>query len=196
MSKRWSIEDIEMLKDMWGVRKLKYIAEKLGRTETAVALKAKRLGLGSAYTSSEYLSANQVAEIVGIDRHCVGNWIKNYGLKGKKRVMRKEFAMWLIKPKDLLKWLENNQDKWNTRKLELFALGQEPQWLKEKRKIDREVPKRRFQKWTRNEDLMAIQMFKRGYTCKEIGKHLNRSTNAAERRLSRLDIWGTGEYTG
>lgn len=193
----WSQKEIEYLQEKWGYISVSAIAKKLGRTETAVILKAKRLGLGSAYTSGEYINANQIAELLKIDRHTVTDyWIARCGLKAQKRVMRKKFAMWLVKFDEFVKWLKENQDKWDSRKLELFALGKEPEWLKEKRERDKKIPKRRFQKWTKAEDRELIRLFKAGYRHREIGEILGRSRNAVEKRLSRLDIWGTGEYIG
>jgi hypothetical protein len=94
----------------------------------------------------------------------------------------------------LLEWCKEHQDLWDSRKVELFALGEEPEWLKTKRKLVTNKPKKTFQKWTRKEDNKAIDLFKFGYKYKDIAKELSRSTEAVERRLSRLDIWGSGEF--
>lgn len=191
----WTEEEINYLQEAWGTVSIRTIAKNIKRTETAVTLKAKRLGLGSPYTN-EYLSANQVSKLMGIDRHAViDNWIRKRGLKARKRAM-KEFEMWLIDLEDLTEWLENNQDKWDSRKLDIYGLGEEPGWLQEKRKLDMKIPARRFQKWTRQEDMRAMGYFKSGMSYKKIGEKLGRSSDAVERRLSRLDVWGTGEFVG
>jgi len=97
----------------------------------------------------------------------------------------------------LLEWLKNNQDKWNSTRLDEYGLGVEPQWLKEKRKTDIDIPKRKFYKWTKQEDQKLILYYKQGkLTYKQIGEKLNRSESAVDHRLSKLDIWGTGEYIG
>lgn len=191
--KTWTEEKVELLKDMWGFKSIKVIAEKLEKTETAVILKAKSLGLGSAYTS-ELLNANQISQIFGVDRHVITDtWKDKYNLPLKKKTIKKSYQ-WLISIEKLLKWCKENQKLWDSRKVELFALGSEPKWLKEKRKRDIEMPGRRFYKWTIEEDRKAVALFKIGYRYKDIAKVLNRSTDGVERRLSRLDIWGTGEF--
>lgn len=96
-SRRWTKEEIEFLEEKWSYTSVSAIAKKLNRTETAVIIKAKRLKLGSAYTSGEYINANQIAKLLKIDRHTVTDyWIAKCGLKAKKKVMRKKFGMWLI----------------------------------------------------------------------------------------------------
>ncbi|MBB6219014.1 hypothetical protein HNQ80_005192 [Anaerosolibacter carboniphilus] len=71
----------------------------------------------------------------------------------------------------------------------------DPEWFKEKKKMDMERPHKEGQKWTREDDIMAIELFKTGnYTHKQIGDLLGRSGEGVQRRLSRLDVWGTGEY--
>lgn len=191
--RRWDEVEVCYLKKNWGYKTIKSISEKLKRTEMAVIIKAKRLKLGSSYTAGESLNANQVAELLGMDIHTITDyWIPKCGLKGKKVAIRKRYS-WSIKFSDLVKWLELNQDKWDSRRVEYMILGCEPQWLKDKRNNDLNLPKRKFQKWTREEDSKAISLFKIGHRYKDIANELNRSPNSVIRRLRRLDIWGNGE---
>ncbi len=186
----WSEEDEEYLHEMWGTIPTVNLAKKLNRTLIAVELKAKKLNLGAAADASEYLTATMAADILKVTAHTVINWIAKYGLKANKRIIRKCKKMIMIKHDDLLSWLEANKDKWDSRKVELYALGQEPTWLKEKRKLDASLPIRGNCRWTKAEDQRAIMMFKSGlYTNGQIGNALGRSAQSVERRIDRLNIW-------
>ena len=182
----WTDKELEYLEDKWGITSVKTICKNLGRTEVAVIVKAKRLGLGSPYRSGEYITANQIAKMLKVDVHTVTDyWIAKCGLKGNKRAMRSQ-EMYLIKIENLKKWLELNQDKWDSKKLDSYELGEEPKWLQDKRFKDLNIPKRKFQKWTDAEDSQLISLYKLGFIQKEIAKRLNRSDNAIQRRVSRL----------
>lgn len=182
---RWTKEEINYLEDSWGTVTVKYLATKLNRTETAIRLKAERLQLSSCYTAAGDLSANEVSKILGVDIHAVTDCWMPHGLKATKKALI-ERESWFINLDDLMKWLKNNQDRWDSRRVELFALGTEPEWLKEKRKKDQSIPIKRFQKWTKEEDNFLVTYIKMGKTKKEIAKLLKRSVYAVKRRTSRL----------
>lgn len=183
---RWTREQTEYLEENWGSVRVKTIAENVGRSENSVLLKAKRMGLGGCYSAGNYLSANAVAEMLKVDNHTVTDyWIAKCGLKAKKKALI-EFKTWIIKHEDLIKWLKANTDKWDSRKIELYALGEEPQWLQEKRKADRELPAKRFVKWTREEEKLLISYVNMGLTQKEIAERFGRTKDAIERKTHRL----------
>lgn len=193
----WTDEELNKLKDLWGNKPIRVIARRLNRTETAVIVKAKRLKLGSPSCAGDYLNANRIAMIMGVDcRTVTGYWVDKCGLKASREVMRQGKISWLINYEAFIKWLKKNQDKWDSRKVELYALGYEPDWLIDKRQRDKEIPKRRFAKWTKTEDARAVYMFKKGKSKAEIAEALNRSACSVDHRLSRLDIWGDGSYIG
>ena len=144
----WTKLEKEYLDEHWGKCTLSYISTHLKRTKIAVKLKAKRMHLGAITRADEYMTANQVSILLNIDRHAITRWINNHKLPGRKKIMLFKKKLWMIKHCDLCEWLENNQDRFDSRRIEMFALGYEPDWLKEKRKRDRELPKNRFKKWT------------------------------------------------
>lgn len=192
MSTRWSKEEIEFLMNHWGFLSLKAISKKLNRTEEAVLQKSKKLRLGGIY-QSEYLSARAVARLLKVDNKTVIRWGRKHNLPLREKKFKNK-TMNMIKIEQLTEWLKDNQERWDSRRLELYGLGVEPKWLKDKRKLDREIPTKRFVKWTKEEDKKAIGLYKIGRPIKDIAKDLNRSHASVERRLSRLDVWGTGEY--
>jgi hypothetical protein len=194
----WTKEEIEQLQDLWGPKTIPQIAKIMGRTNNAIKVKSSRLGLGAYKDSSEYLSAQQVSSLLGVDSHTVTNyWIPKCGLKCRKIALLGKKKFKYIRMDNLLRWLEHNQDKWDSRRVELYALGVEPEWLKAKRKADMKLPARKAQKWTREEDKRLIFLFKTGnYTIAQIAEQMGRTLPGIEHRLSRLDVWGTGGYIG
>jgi hypothetical protein len=160
------------------------IARKLGRTAKGVHLKAKRLGLGGQIKGSHYLTAQNIANIMGIDIHAVLRWIETGLIKFKlARVDRK---VYLIEVSDLETFLENNQNLWNCRKLKGTLWLKEPDWLKEKRAADNHRPVNECKKWTPDEDKIALDLYRKGLKLKDIGLKLGRSHEGVERRIHRL----------
>ena len=64
----WTKEDLKYLEDKFGTSTVKTIAKHLNKSEDAIIIKAKRLGLGGITIASEFLNANQLANAIGIDR--------------------------------------------------------------------------------------------------------------------------------
>lgn len=69
---------------------------------------------------------------------------------------------WMIKHIDMLNWLENNQEKFDSRKIDFYALGSEPEWLQDKRKRDKRLPRNRFKKWTQSENNLLMILYQKG----------------------------------
>ena len=181
----WTKLEKKYLEEHWGKCTLSYISTRLKRTKIAVKLKAKRMSLGAITRADEYMTANQVSFLLNIDRHAIARWINNHGLKAQKKVMLFKKKLWMIKHCDLCEWLENNQDRFDSRKIELFALGYEPEWLKEKRKRDRQLPKNRFKKWT-NLEVQKILIYTKDMTYQKIALLMGRSHDSIERKFGRL----------
>ena len=193
----WSQEEVELMQELWGTYTIPQIAKRLNRSAHAVKVKSTRLGLGRYVNSSQYITANQAATLMRVDIHTVTDvWIPA-GLRFTWKAPQGKRRFRHIRMDDLLDWLKDNQDRWDSRRVELFALGSEPDWLKEKRRADLNRPVRWSIKWTAEEDSRLVAMFRRGdKTYAEIGQELGRSADAVERRVARLDVWGTGKYIG
>ncbi len=80
--------------------------------------------------------------------------------------------------------------------MELFALGSEPNWLKDKRKTDHLDKPKGLVKWTPSEDAKLVKLYREGLKIKDIADALGRPYSGVEHRISRLDVWGTGAYIG
>ena len=183
--KKWSGSEINYLNEHWGKSTLSNLSIQLKRTKIAVLLKAKRIKLGASTRADEYMTANQVAILLNVDRHTVGRWIQNHNLKAVNKIMLFKRLFTLIKHYDLCKWLKNNQNRFDSRKIELFGLGYEPSWLQEKRKGDKKLPKNRFKKWTALE-IQRIIIYSEDMKYKEIAKLMDRSYNSIDRKFCRL----------
>lgn len=139
MGKRtWTPEQIETLKELWGTTSYRSISKRTGHTETALRLKAKRMGLGPVKDASDYMCAKDIARAMGIDSHAVTNyWIGKLGLKCR-RIKGKHRTLWvMVRHDNLMNFLESHQDIWDSRRIEPYALGMEPEWFHQKRLRDR-----------------------------------------------------------
>lgn len=194
----WSQWELDYLTEAWGEKTVPQIAKRLGRTVNAINVKAFRIGYTSQKWHGNMMSARKVAELLGVDSHAVTDyWIPKCGLKGQKEKLRETGSCTIVRFENLLRWLEKNQDKWDSRRVDKYALGMEYGWLVKKRKADALLPAKRLKNWTPEEDAEAIRLFKRGsMTYQEIGDILGRSREGVERRISRLDVWGNGGYIG
>ncbi len=195
----WTDEELNYIHEVWGEKTIPQIARHLGRSINAVKVKTARLGYTGQKWYGNMMSARKVSELLGVDVHTVCDyWIPKCALKGKaKRLGASKKTTTIIMFDDLLLWLEEHPDLWDSRRLELYALGMEYEWLAEKRKADLLRPARKAQKWTTEEDTYLVGMFRRGgMTYAEMGAVLGRSADAVEHRAARLDVWGTGRYIG
>lgn len=192
----WTPEEDELLEELWGSSTPQLIAKRLGRTTGAVIQRVKKKQLGAFTDVGVYINRNQAAQMVGVDyKVLVRNWEVNHGLCFKKKKVRSDMkSQYLIQLEDFIKWLKNHQDLWDSRRMEPYALGYEPDWLAEKRKRDSEqTTKLRGTKYTPEEDGLIIMYLKQNKTQKEIGELINRSEASVCSRIMRLDVWGTGK---
>ena len=185
--KNWSKSEMDYLDEHWGRNTLTYLSIKLKRTKIAIYLKSKRMGLSPITRAGEYMTANQVSILLNIDRHAVARWVEKHNLKAKSKILLFKKRFWLIKCSDLCRWLKNNQDKFDSRKIESFGIGCEPLWLQEKRRRDRRLPKNRNKKWT-DLEVQRITINSEDMKYKEIALLMGRSYDSIERKLSRLRL--------
>lgn len=190
----WTKKEIQWLEDNYHLG-LSYCAKKLKRTEVAVQLKAKRLNLGGFILGTHFFTAQNVSNLMGVDIHAVLRWLERGWLKHRLANANRKF--YFISKSELVEFMENYIDEWDSRKIKQSLWVNEPLWYREKKLRDSQRPKREAQKWTREEDKQLISLFKSGaYKQKEIARIMNRSVSGVAHRLKRLDVWGTGLYVG
>jgi hypothetical protein len=187
---KWTQEEEYYLQDKWGEVSIKGIAKTLGRSENAIIVRAQRMGLGAHLHADSRVTANQLMKAVYGGKQQGGwtmnRWIEN-GLPIKKHLV-KNSRFKVIDIDDFWKWAEQNKDIVNFSQMEENVLGKEPEWVKQKRRID---IREKFKKtpWTPTEDKKLIQLLdKYEYTYDDLCKALNRTEGAIKRRIITLGL--------
>ena len=177
--RKWTSLEEEQLKELWGNKTLEYITRKLRRTTYSVIVKANRLKLGPMIrNNSELLTISDVMDILNVTRDRITiTWVK-LGLELKLHPVSKHRAYYTITLEKLLEFLENNQNEWDSRKVEEYSLGCEPPWLIEKRKRDRIENPLWYRRWTTEEINQAIFLFRCKKNFQEIADELDRTPEA------------------
>ncbi len=134
----WTKEEETLLSDLWGTESFEKIAKKLNRTVSSIKNKAYLLGLGSVIENNyNGLTIKEISDLFNVNIITVSvGWIA-LGLKYKVQKISKSKDYRYVEIKDLYEFLKANQNIWDSRNLEKNILGIEPDWLKEKRKLDR-----------------------------------------------------------
>lgn len=188
----WTKEELNYLQDKWGVSSRRNIAKRLKRSETAVQLKAQRLGLGDPLTHIDGITISALSKVLKIHYNIVANWRDKYGLPARQVVVVNT-PVWAIKYEDFWKWAEKNKHMIDFSRVERLSLGPEPEWVHEKRKADQitklRVPKPHNTPWSKDDDAKLIWMLRRfKYTYPEIAYELNRTQGAVKRRIRDLGL--------
>jgi hypothetical protein len=134
-NKAWSDNEKCYLHNAWGELAIKKIAKELGRSVDAVRIKAWKIGL-NLNSYNDYISCRFAGIMIGVNTKKIIEWVKRRGLPCKP-VVKKSKIYWNIKYDCFIRFLRLNQDLWDSRKVEPYALGQEYDWLKAKRETDR-----------------------------------------------------------
>ncbi len=137
----WTQEEEENLSDLWGSIPIEKIAKKLERTVSSVRNKAIQLNLGSQIENNyDGIKFSALSSLFNIHPETIKiGWVA-LGLKYKIRYITKTSFYYYVEIVDLYEFLNNNQNIWDSRSLEKNILGIEPEWLKEKRKNDKDKP--------------------------------------------------------
>lgn len=191
-AKKWTKEDLEYLEDKWGVNSITNICDKLGRTESAIRLKAYRLGLGRFTENGDYITFNQLIKSFGLDNshsYKRTGWIKRRGLPVKSKLI-KERRVNVVNLKEFWRWAEKNKNSIDFSNLPRYELGKEPVWVEQKRQYDIQL-KTKFKTtpWTSKEDeylKFLLKQFKYSYS--EISSRLCRTVGSIERRIVDLKL--------
>lgn len=183
--RRWTADEIDYLKENIGYRRVKEIADSLGRTETAVTLKLKRLGIGFTRSLSGKITSGELAQLLGVDRNTVKGWIVTHGLPSTRKVTCKKRKYILISPEEFWRWAKDNREKIDFSKMERNSLPPEPRWVAEERK-NPSFQQRNYQEWSTQEDRLLARLIDEGLSYREIAERMNRSAYSIEKRYHRI----------
>lgn len=178
----WSEEEEDFLIESWGYKTADRIASELHRKPTAIIKRAKVLQLGSPI-DAEYITRTSLSKILDID----GKTLINMGIPFRRKKFKNRYFH-VIRMVEVIRWLKNNQDKFNAAKIEEYGLGVEPEWLKEKRKADRNLKVRDRKKFDEKDDANLRAMYRMNIPIEQIAIELKRSPSAIRRRLYRIGL--------
>lgn len=174
--KAWSKKDDEYLSDNWGKKQIETIAKNLNRSVYAVKIHASRTGLGPmADANISEISLKTLSEIFAVHPTTISRTWKSKGLNLKKKKRTNNSFYYCVKLKDLMNFLEKNQNLFDSRYLEKNILGVEPEWLEEKRISDEKTNIYKYRVWTKEEIILAEKMLLSGSNYQEISLKINRS---------------------
>ena len=193
LNRNWTKQEEEYLVENWGTLSVRTIAKNLNRSENAVVARKYRLGLGSFLESGEYITWNQLQIALCGNQTGSGykmiSWVRNRDFPiHTKRVNKNSFKVVYLD--EWWKWAEKNRDLLDFSKFGENLLGEEPQWVKEKRKHDvKKTQKYIMTPWTKTEDdKLRFLVAKQKYNYDELSKMLRRTNGAIQRRLCDLGV--------
>lgn len=138
----WAKDEEDLLKELWGTCSPSKIASILYREPSAICQRSTKLKLGSQIKNNyDGLGVKEICEIFRVSPTVITiTWVA-LGLKLKVRNTSNVSSYKYVVLEDLMEFLRLNQNIWDSRPLEWYALGYEPDWLKEKRKKDGLLPR-------------------------------------------------------
>lgn len=191
--KNWTQEEKDYLSDHYGQLSYGTLAKNLNRSINSINVMARRMELGAFLESGEYITFHQLLFALGYDNsgqnYFMTSWVKNRDFPlHTKRVNQNSFKVVYLE--EFWGWAEKNRDLLDFSNFEENVLGAEPEWVKVKRRHDKEK-KRKYKTtpWTRNEDTelkRLVSLHRYGYD--EMSRRMNRTCGAIQRRLCDLNI--------
>lgn len=182
MSRRWTNEEIDILKEKYGWFSDENIAESLNRTVISIALKAQKENIKKS-DNGELITVTDFCLYTGISRSSVEYWINNVGFPTRKIGKYRK-----ISSIEFWKWAEGNKQRivWND--FPVNIISGEPEWVIEcRRKNVKRIGKRR--KWTSREINELKRLLKQEkYNYLELSELLNRSHSAIKRKIYDLNL--------
>lgn len=189
----WTAAEETYLMEKWGQISIPAIAKNLKRTVHAIKNRASRLHLGPALMGGDYVTFNQLMLALTGGAHSYTyqkeSWVKKRGLPiHTKKVVENSFKVVYLD--EFWEWAEKNRSFIDFSKMEPLALGAEPDWVAQQRKIDMiSYANQRKDPWTQQEDQRLAYLLKQHkYTYAEVSRELHRSAGAIQRRCRDLDL--------
>lgn len=185
--RKWTKQEEKVLQTLWGVEPIEAIAKKLKRTVFSLKVKAVRMKIGPMISNNyEILTINDINELLDVSRDRITTtWVK-LGLNLEKLKLTENTSYYTITLENLMDFLEKNQNEWDSRNLESNMLGEEPEWLLEKRNRDLEENPLWYRKWMAEEIIEAEKLFGNGKTYAEIATTINRTEWAVANLLRNM----------
>lgn len=185
--REWTKEEEEELRELWGYQTIEEIAKKLKRTIFSLKVKAIRINLGAMIDNNyELLTISDISELLNVSRDRISTTWVDLGLKLKKKNLTENRSYYMITLEDLIVFLKEHQNEWDSRNLELIILGDEQEWLRKKRMRDMDENPLWYRRWTIEEIKKAENMFKLGKDYSTIASSLERSEGSVANLLRNM----------
>lgn len=186
--KIWTDEEELYLQDHWGSKSVSLIAKHLKRPYGGVRRRATELGLLDPTLHYDGITVRQLTIALGVSGSTTMTWILQHEFPAKQKIFSKKQRIYVVSYDDFWEWAENHKHLINFAKMEPLLLGKEPEWVKEKREIDRRKFKDR-KPWTEAEKKKLISMVNSyQYTYPEIASRLKRPEASIKRKLLDLNL--------
>lgn len=174
--RKWTKEEEVLLSDSWGYQTIESLAKKMKRTVFSLKVKAVRMGLGPMIRNNyDLITISDIVDLLGVTRDRItDSWVK-LGLNLTQKRLTKDRSYYVITWGDLMDFLEQNQNEWDSRNLECNMLGSEPEWLQAKRERDKIENPLWYRRWTEEEIKKVENLFKLGKNYQEISEAVDRT---------------------
>lgn len=196
-SRRWTFEEDEYLKEAWGKTSLQSICKHLDRSEQSVINRKHRLGLGAARDNNfEYVTLMRLIMALYGSNGTTSHTYEAYEILPKllkiHMIPQPKVKRKCVRLSEFWEMAEKNRHLFDFSKLERYALGPEPDWVEEQRRIDGKnntLCRGSYVPWTPHEDSLLISIAsKKKYTCNELAAMFKRSEGSVVRRLTDLGL--------
>lgn len=187
----WSDEEQEYLVEHWGSVPVPRLASRLHRTPAAIKSYAIRLGLTQQLGQGDMMSLEAVMNMLGIKNdRTLHTWetqglrITYCSIKQSVRMQREHdyHPSCIIHMNDLLEFLKTHPNCYDSRKIDLYGLGVEYPWLREKRQQDAQRPPL-ARWWTEQERSRLAMMVHRKMSPEAMARELNRSVSSIQSQI-------------
>lgn len=190
--KRWTAEDYERLREGWGNTNggAPALAAAMGRSLNSIRIKAAKLKLGPWVDGSEWMTLSVLFRVLFRDSYSYAyTRLQELGLPVRQRKAIGSY-FFMVRIEEFWRWAEGHQRDLDFADFEENALGREPDWVKAKRRRDRE--KRQLgggihRPWSAEEDELLRLMCRTGTTWAALEEAFTRSVGAIRRRVYDLN---------
>lgn len=134
----------------------------------------------------DLITVSDMCDLLNVSRDRITTTWVMLGLNLKKKKLTNNMAYYVISWNDLMDFLENNQNEWDSRCVDKNMLGEEPVWLKEKRARDMLENPLWYRRWTIEEIKQVEELFQNGKDYIEIAHIIDRSEKAVAYLLRSL----------
>lgn len=189
--KLWTEEEISILREGWGTKSKESLYKKLGRTPSAVKVKAHKLKLGRYLSGGDYITMGELLEtVVGYRTSKLYRlWIdkNNLPITYKKINTRRCIV---VKIEDFWEWASDNRDKINWVFFTPNSLGEEPLWVATHRKnYAKSKVKYKANAWTSDEiSKLTTMINQHRYTYQQLSHIFHRTANAIAHKCIQLNL--------